>query len=189
MPVPGCADACALPAEAQSAWDAREQGRLVHRYGGRGVGAFLRAARRAAMPAVAHAMLLDLTHDNAAPVRTRTALDLLPCAALVCAAAAATGSTRGYDELVPHHVHVVDERRLYREWGEPSDPARGGGLAPHAALLAGKRALNDLHAELARLDYCEVFVDQLDADVVAVTRHSPATRHVSAHTASSYVTN
>lgn len=156
-----------------SAWDAREQGRLLHRFGARAVGGFLRAGRRGARAGVAHALLLDLTHDNPSPVQRRCALDLLPSAALVAMAAAASGSTRGYDELVPHHVHVVDETRLYREWGD-GDAC----VTRDTALVSAKRALNELHAELARDGYDELFVDQLDDDVVAVTRHAPATRQV-----------
>lgn len=159
--------------EAQAAWDAREQGRLLHRFGGRPVGAFGGGEARPARARVAHAMLLDLTHDNASPVRGRSVYDLLPTAALVAMACCATGSTRGYDELVPHHVHVVDEARLYAQWGD--GPER---LAPDAGLLAARRALNRLHAELARHGYDEVFVDQLSDDVVAVTRHEPRDRKV-----------
>ncbi|XP_050557040.1 glycogen debranching enzyme isoform X2 [Spodoptera frugiperda] len=182
--------------EALSAWDAHEQGRLLHRFGARPVGAFLRGPRRAAAPRVAHAMLLDQTHDNPSPLQKRTVFDVLPTAALVAAAACAGGSTRGLDELVPHAVHVVDEARLYAEWGEPEPerpragpdtgllaPRAGpdtGLLAPRAGpdtgLLAARRALNELHVWLARAGYCEVFVDQMDADVVAVTRHDPVSR-------------
>lgn len=162
--------------EAQAAWDAHEQGRLLHRFGGRPVGAFLRDAARAApaRPRVAHAMLLDLTHDNPSPVQRRSVYDMLPTAALVAMACCATGSTRGYDELVPHHVHVVDETRLYAQWGE--GPER---LAADVGMLAARRQLNLLHAELARQGYDEVFVDQMSEDVVAVTRHEPRSRKVS----------
>lgn len=165
--------------EAQSAWDAHEQGRLVHRFGGRAVGSFSRATRREARPRVAHAMLLDLTHDNPSPLARRCVFDVLPCAALVAAACCATGSTRGLDELVPHHVHVVDEARLYPAWGDPpsattdtSEPR----VCADSGIMAAKRALNELHAELATGGYNEVYVDQIDADVVAVTRHAPRER-------------
>ncbi|XP_028161356.1 glycogen debranching enzyme isoform X1 [Ostrinia furnacalis] len=160
-----------LVREAQAAWDAHEQGRLVHRFGGRAVGAFRPPRRRPARARVARAMFLDLTHDNPSPVDKRSVFDLLPTAAMVAMACCATGSTRGPDELVPHHVHVVDEARLYAEWG-----AGEGRVGAGAGLLAARRALNELHAELARAGYDQVFVDQVDADVVAVTRHEPRER-------------
>ncbi|CAH0407528.1 unnamed protein product [Chilo suppressalis] len=151
--------------EAQSAWDAREQGRLVHRFGGRPVGSFPRPAERPERPAVAHAMLLDLTHDNPAPAVTRSVFDYLPTAGMVAMACCATGSTRGYDELVPHHIHVVDETRLYPEWVD-------GGFV----LTEARRTLNQLHLQLACEGYSELYVDQLDDHCVAITRHHPLTR-------------
>lgn len=161
----------ALIREAQSAWDAREQGRLLHRFGGRPAGAFLLPSRRPARPTVAPALLLDLTHDNPSPIARRSVFDLLPTAALVSMACGGAGSTRGYDELVPHHVHVVHEDRLYAEWGD-AEPAVDAG----AGMLAARRALSELHRELAEQGYDEVYVDQMDDDVVAVTRHHPRSR-------------
>jgi hypothetical protein len=67
---------------------------------------------------------------------------------------------------------VVDEQRLYPEWeGE-------GGTGAAAGMLAARRALNELHAQLARDGYSQVYVDQVDPDVVAITRHEPHSRKV-----------
>lgn len=174
-----------MSTEALSAWDSHELGRLVHRFGGRPVGAFLRGPRRPARPRVAHAMLLDQTHDNPSPLHKRSVFDVLPSAALVAMACCATGSTRGLDELVPHAVHVVDEARQYAAWAGDQGPEAGAGpepgVGPGSGVLVARRALNALHAELAAQGYDEVFVDQVDHDVVVVTRHEPRLRQVSVH--------
>jgi len=164
--------------ESLAAWDSHELGRMVHKYGGRPVGSFKWPSSTAPLaPGTAHALFIDWTHDNPSPVEKRTVKDMLPSAGLVNMAACSVGSNRGYDELVPHHIHVVSEKRPY---------ASLSSIGQNSGMIQARYELSCLHKRLAREGFTEVFVDQLNRDVVAVTRHCPLDRRsvvMVAHTA------
>ncbi|KHN79226.1 Glycogen debranching enzyme [Toxocara canis] len=163
--------------EAQNAPDSHEQGRLVYRFGGDVVGAFIQRPVQAAAPIVAHALFFDQTHDNPSPIEKRTVYDTLPTSGMVAMASCANGSTRGYDELIPFAINVVKEKRLYAKWSE---------IGAGRGIMAARAVINKLHSWLAVNNYTQVFVDQMNFDIVAITRHNPETHDtviLVAHTA------
>ncbi|XP_055887026.1 glycogen debranching enzyme-like isoform X1 [Biomphalaria glabrata] len=158
--------------EALVAHDSHDQGRLVHRFGGDPVGAFIQPRIKPLVPCVAHALFYDQTHDNECPIEKRSAWDLWPTGAMVAISNCAIGSNRGYDQMVPIHINVVTEERLYTSWSthpSPEPPFINGTFG----ITAGKKALNRLHYWLARQGYSQVYVDQVDYNTVSITRHKP----------------
>ena len=153
---------------------------MIHKYSGRPLGSFCwpSSGCRPLVPSTARALFMDWTHDNPSPVQKRSVEDMLPSAALVAMAACAVGSNRGYDELVPQHIHVVTEHRPYAGWSTVHSLSSG--------MVGARQQLSALHCRLAREDYSELFVDQVSSEVVAVTRACPSSRRsvvLVAHTA------
>lgn len=152
--------------EALSAWDSHEQGRLVYLYGGDPIGRFFNNLKRPLNPSIAHAILFDQTHDNQSFIEKRSIYDQIPSAGMVAMACCATGSNRGFDELVPHHIHVVNEARNYQAWGKEVNEDSG--------IIAARNALNEFHGFLSQ-GFDQIFVDQMHPDIVAITRQNPTT--------------
>jgi glycogen debranching enzyme len=86
----------------------------------------------------------------------------------------AIGSNRGYDELVPHHIHVVNERRVYTYWNdEETAISNVKAVSRRTGIISARILFNNLHKNLQLNGYTEIFVDQVDFDTVAVTRFNP----------------
>lgn len=165
--------------EAMSAYNCQELGRQIHRYGGRPVGAFYPDSCSPLLPCLPHALFMDYTHDNQpAAVQKRHPVDLLASAAAVGMGCYAIGSSRGYDEMVPHYIDIVNENRLYPKWEETAKTSLGDPMVvADSGIICGKKLLNQLHQLMAQHsnNYDQVYVDQVTDDVITVTRHNSIT--------------
>jgi|ERR1700753_207498 glycogen debranching enzyme len=60
-----------------------------------------------------HALFYDLTHDNETYLHKRSAEDALSTGALVTFSWSAIASVKGFDDLYPALLDLVNEKRLY----------------------------------------------------------------------------
>ncbi|CAF1523192.1 unnamed protein product, partial [Didymodactylos carnosus] len=162
-----------------NAWDTYELGRLVGRYGGDPIGSFFQPPVRPILSQLTHSFFYDQTHDNPCPIERRSLEDVLPRSACVAMACCSNGSNKGYDELVPHYIDVVHEKRVYSQWVEEETNMLMG-------LIPAKLVLNRLHCELVHNEYQQITIDQLSSTTLCLTRHNPGTHQsiiLVAHTA------
>jgi glycogen debranching enzyme len=147
----------------------------------------------AVLPAALPALFFDCTHDNAVPAEKRHPADALSTSAVVSASVCASGTTRGFDRLVPHNINVVTDARLY---DLPAGVAPGLIPASHVPSLApcvgtrdkgvpygvnlqygillARRRLNMLKQEMAVRGHNEIFATSTPqphgSDVLTVIR-------------------
>lgn len=179
--------------ECYNGWDPKEFSRLLYRHGvGKPIGSMdgvcMTSMEEIASPtgkglvrpaiitplngSVPHALLYDLTHDNESPLRKRSAEDALSTGALATFSYSAIGSVKGFDDLYPELLNLVQEDRKYRITGT----GKGSGIAKV------KRVLNELHLEMVLGHYEEGHVHQ-ENDVSAYRNEeelfidSPSTVH------------
>jgi glycogen debranching enzyme len=106
------------------------------------------------------ALFMDCTHDNETPFQKRTAEDALSTMALVCMTECAVGSVKGFDELVPKHIDIVNESRLYQN-------------GMHGIAQA-KLIMQKIHFLMGQMGYTEIHVHQ-ENEFITVLRQNPFT--------------
>ena len=81
-----------------SAGISHELDRLIHRFGGVAIGAFIQPVAGKLAPSPTQAILLDQSHDKSSPVEKRSIYTtiLLPSASPITMSACSTGINRGY---------------------------------------------------------------------------------------------
>ncbi|KAF9005909.1 glycoside hydrolase family 13 protein [Cyathus striatus] len=185
-----------LVRESGNGWDPKEYSRLLYRHGlGKPIGSMDGACmtsmedipsptgkgpvRRAIVSplngSMPHALLYDLTHDNESPLDKRSAEDALSTGALVTFGYCAIGSVKGFDDLYPKLLNLVQEKRKYEL----------SGLSAKSGISRIKRVLNELHLEMVLGGFEEGHVHQ-ENDYIVLHRVQPSTQKgylLVAHTA------
>ncbi|KAG1849422.1 glycoside hydrolase family 13 protein [Suillus subalutaceus] len=144
-----------LVREAGNAWDPKEFSRVMYRFGACKTACagltnieeldppFGKGPTRPCIVSplngsVPHALMYDLTHDNESYLDKRSAEHALSVAGIVTFGYCAVASVKGFDDLYPKLLNLVEEKRQYEltQLGENSGIARA------------KRLLNGLHREM-----------------------------------------
>ncbi|KAG2068753.1 glycoside hydrolase family 13 protein [Suillus decipiens] len=185
-----------LVREAGNAYDPKEFSRIMYRYGlGKPLGSmdgacltnmevldppFGKGPTRPCIVSplngsVPHALMYDLTHDNESYLDKRSAEHALSVAGIVTFGYCAIASVKGFDDLYPKLLNLVEENRQYEltQLGENSGIARA------------KRLLNGLHREMVLGGFEEGHYWQ-EGDYILVQRMHPTTQRgylLIAHTA------
>ncbi len=94
-----------------------------------------------------------------------TLKDALPNAAIVAFSDCATGSVKGYDEIYPRLLDIVNEKGRY----DPHPNHKTG-------IIEAKRKLNLLHRKMCLDGYREVYVHQ-ENDFLLVHRQHPGSQN------------
>ena len=165
--------------EAGNAWDPKELSRLLYRHGlGKPIGSMDEACTtsKEELPpptgkgptrpciviphngSVPHALFYDLTHDNETYLDKRSAEDALSTGALMTFSRSAIGSVKGFDDLYPKLLNLVQEKRRYEMTA----------VGENSGIAKVKRLLNHLHMEMVLGDYREGHVHQ-ENDVSRMT--------------------
>jgi glycogen debranching enzyme len=97
-----------------------------------------------------HALLYDLTHDNETPLDKRSAEDALSTGALTAFSFCAVGSVKGFDDLYPKLLNLVQDERQYEITG----------FGQSSGIAKIKRVLNNLHLEMVLNGFEEGHVHQ-----------------------------
>ncbi len=115
------------------------------------IGSFIQSNIRPLLSSKPYSWFYDQTHDNPSEIERRSVEDVLPRSACVSFANCSIGSNRGYDELVPHHIHVVYETRFYPKWGYQYQQTN-----QQTGMISIKKVLNKFHIDLAQQGFTQV---------------------------------
>ncbi|CAN9506545.1 unnamed protein product [Ophioblennius macclurei] len=151
--------------------DCQSKGNWLPCFGKEPIGAFVQPTLRPMTPAAAHSMFKDISPNYYRPIKDYSVYNIMVDATMVSMACCATGSTRGYDELLLHRAPGMSEALQYACWS--NDAQTENHIHLGTGIIAAKLALNTLHQQLSAEGFTQVDVRQLCRDVIVVTRHCP----------------